>query len=185
MPGAGACRGARRSLLTRMRSAHPRSITSRACCCAATASCSASCSSARAACRRGGSSSTCTGAWRRAARFAAGGSSADSPASSLRCRRRRILLQSVSRDESRGPRVDLGADPLNLVGIVTPGERVPAIVEQSRAVRAGRAGRRAGRRRGAVPERRAETIRSGRSAICWFGAKDRWCVSRHPTQRTE
>ena len=83
-----------RCLLTRMRSAHPRSITSRACCCGAMASCSGSSWSARAACRRGGSSSTCTGAWRREGKFAAGGSSADSPASSSRCQRRRICSRA-------------------------------------------------------------------------------------------
>ena len=94
VPEPGGCRAlepaaARCALFpTRMRSAHPRWITSRACCCAATASCSGSSWSARAACRRGGSSSTCTGAWRRAAKFAAGDSSAASRASSSRCRKR-------------------------------------------------------------------------------------------------
>ena len=61
------------------------------------------------------------------------------------------LLRSIARDAAVDRVSISAADPLNLVGVVTPGERVPALYRQSRAVRAGRPSRGPGRRRSALP----------------------------------
>ena len=68
------------------------------------------------------------GGWRRAARSAAGASCRDSWASSLRSPGAIELLRSVRKTESTGESLQVtAADPLNLVGIVTPGPRVSTL----------------------------------------------------------
>ena len=105
------------------------SSTSCARCCAAGESCSGGCWRARrTGCRRGATCSCAAGGSRRAARSAAGASSPASPASSTRLRRRSRLLREARRKPREGHYVSLsGADPLNLVGILTPGARLPSL----------------------------------------------------------
>ena len=106
-----------------------RSSTSRARCCAATAWCSGACSSARpTGCRRGATCCASTAGSRRAARSAAAASSPASPASSSRCPRRsaRCARCGASRPPDAWVSVS-GADPLNLVGILTPGPKLAAL----------------------------------------------------------
>ena len=75
-------------------------------------------------CRRGASCTTSTDAWKRAARCAAAASSAALPASSSRCRKPPPCCAGPRATEGID-RVSLSAaDPLNLVGILTPGDRV-------------------------------------------------------------
>ena len=96
-------------------------------CCAATASSSAGCSPARPTPRRGASWRVSTAGSKRAARSAAAGSSPACRASSSRCRTR---WTSCARCGARRPTAAWStisaADPLNLAGIVTAGERVRA-----------------------------------------------------------
>ena len=83
-----------------------------------------------------------------AAKFAADDSWMDSWASSLRCRwqwigaRLRRLDAAHERNQQQGSRRKItlsAADPLNLVGILVPGERVPAISGNSVTYRDGAA----------------------------------------------
>ena len=93
----------------------------------ATASCSAICWRARRRRRRGAISCASTGAWRCAASCAAAASSAASWASSSRRPRPSRRCAPCAASRTRGEIVRLSAcDPLNLVGIITPGARVPA-----------------------------------------------------------
>ena len=66
-------------------------------------------------------------AWRIAGSSPEAGSCGASPASSSRSRRRPRPCKPSAEPSRRGARVRLsGADPLNLTGVVLPGERVPA-----------------------------------------------------------
>ena len=68
-----------------------------------------------------------TAGWRPGARFGAGGSSPVSSASSSPCPTPSPALREAHRAPAAGRLEAVSAcDPLNLVGIVTPGERVPA-----------------------------------------------------------
>ena len=106
-----------------------RSSTSRARCCAAGASSSGGCSRARrTGCRRGASCSCAAGGSRRAARSAAVASSPASAASSSRSGGDRAAARGAPQAARRGQLLSLsGADPLNLVGILTPGARLPSL----------------------------------------------------------
>ena len=112
------------------------SSTSRARCCAAGASCSGGCWRARRpGCRRGATCSCAAGGWRRAAKSAAAASSPASPASSSHCPRPSACCATCAASRPSGSCVSLsGADPLNLVGILTPGARLPALDRQPRAL---------------------------------------------------
>ena len=124
-PGAGRSCGAK----SPRRRASPRSSsTSPAPCSSATASSSGACSSAkRRGCRRG---ATCCAPRRleargeiRGGRFVAGVSGEQ-----FALPEAVGLLRDVRREERTGALVSLsGADPLNLVGILTPGARLPAL----------------------------------------------------------
>ncbi len=98
-------------------------------CCAATASSSGASSSARRrGCRRGASCCACCGVWKRAAKSAAADSSPASPASSSRCPKRSALLRETRRAPPSSSWISLSAaDPLNLIGNLLPGPRVPAV----------------------------------------------------------
>ena len=68
------------------------------------------------------------GRWRRAARSEAGASCRDFWASSFAQPEAIELLRSVRKTESTGESLQVtAADPLNLVGIVTPGPRVSTL----------------------------------------------------------
>ena len=63
-----------------------------------------------------------------AVKFAAAASSTDSSANNLPCRLRSNPCAPLASCSPRGETITLSAaDPLNLVGILVPGERVPAI----------------------------------------------------------
>ena len=65
---------------------------------------------------------------RRAGKFAAAASSPVSPASNSRCRRRSASCARFAASPASGEWVSLsGADPLNLIGILTPGQRLSAL----------------------------------------------------------
>ena len=82
----------------------------------------------RDGCRRGATCCASTAGSRRAARFAAAASSPASPASSSRCPDAVGLMREIRRKPASGEWVSLsGADPLNLVGILTPGPRLAAL----------------------------------------------------------
>ena len=125
---------------------------------AATASCSATCSRARARRRPGASCSASTARSRRAARSAAAASSPGFTGEQFALPEAVDALRAVRRAPREGAeRVEVSAaDPLNLVGILTPGARVPAVLGQPRRVRGRRAGGgragagRRGRTRGAL-----------------------------------
>jgi ATP-dependent Lhr-like helicase len=108
------------------------SITSPTRCCAATASSSGGSSSARPrGFRRGASCCGFSAGSKRAARFAAAGSSPPFPASSSRCRKRSISCArrgaaAASAAPPRGFRSS-AADPLNVIGSIVPGPKVPAL----------------------------------------------------------
>ena len=79
-----------------------------------------------------------SGGWRIAARFAAAVLSTDFWASNLRCRSRSTpCARCGSLSFARGTITLSAADPLNLVGILVPGERVPAISGNSVTFRDG------------------------------------------------
>ena len=154
MEDAGRWALARRARAERRPQREPRrSSMSRARCCAATAWCSGGCSSARpTGCRRGATCCASIAGSRRAARSAAGASSPASPASSSRCPRRSACCARCAASRRSDALVSLsGADPLNLVGILTPGPEARRAHRQPRALSRRRAGRAARRRRGAVP----------------------------------
>ena len=105
----------------------PGTSRSRASTSSATASCSAICWRARRRRRRGATWCASTGASRCAASCAAGAWSAASSASSSRCPRRSTRCAPPAASRTRGEIVRLSAcDPLNLVGIITPGPRIAA-----------------------------------------------------------
>ena len=89
------------------------------------------CCSANRSCRRGATWCASTGGWKRAARSAADASSPASAASSSPPRMRSAGCARCARRRSSDELVVLSAvDPLNLVGILTPEDRVPAISPQ-------------------------------------------------------
>jgi ATP-dependent helicase Lhr and Lhr-like helicase len=111
------------------RGAMRRSSRRARCCCGATASSCAMCWRARRRWRRGGSWWECSGGWRRAAWCVAGDLFRDLAESSLRCRRLpmrcgRIAMRTLA---DMPPLTMAAADPMNLVGIVIPGERTASI----------------------------------------------------------
>ena len=87
-----------------------------------------------------GAAHRATGASKIAARCAAADSSADSSASNSRCRSPSNRCAPRASVPPTGEIVTLSAaDPLNLVGIIVPGERVPAISGRYVAFRDGTA----------------------------------------------
>ncbi len=71
----------------------------------------------------------CCGAWRRAATFAAAASSPARRASSSRCPKRSRCCARRGARQPSGMLVSVsGADPLNLVGVIAPGAKVPALL---------------------------------------------------------
>ena len=79
-------------------------------------------------CRRGATCSCAAGGSRRAGRSAAGASSPASAASSTQLRRRSRCCARRAASAARRAMLALsGADPLNLVGILTPGARLPSL----------------------------------------------------------
>ena len=130
MPAAGLLSGAPPRPNARTPNARIRpSSTSRARCWRATASCSGGCWSAkRRGCRRGANCSASIAGWKVAATFAAAASSPGSRASSSRCPRRSACCAQRGGKPAADQWVSVsGADPLNLVGILTPGPRLPAL----------------------------------------------------------
>ena len=142
------------------------SSTSRAGCCCATASCSGACSSARpTGCRRG---ATCLRVYRRleargeirGGRFVAGFSGEQFALPDAVG-----MLREVRRQPASDAWVSLsGADPLNLVGILTPGAEARRADRQPRALPERPADRGARRRRGAVSREAGPRQRNGRPA---------------------
>ncbi|MCR6496675.1 hypothetical protein LJB71_10890 [Thermomonas sp. S9] len=75
--------------------------------------------------RRGARCCASISGWRRAARSAAGASSPGWPGRSSRCRRRWPGCVRCARAPDGGLLVVSAADPLNLAGLLLPGEKVP------------------------------------------------------------
>ena len=126
-------------------------------CCAAGAWSSGGCWHARrTGCRRGAICSCAAGAWRRAARFAAGASSRASAASSSPLPRRSHCCVRRAAARRTGTTLSLSAaDPLNLVGILTPGARLPSLAGNRVLYRDGVPIAVLSRRRGELPRRTA------------------------------
>ena len=122
-------------------------------CSSAMASSSGAWSSARpTGCRRGAICCAACAGSRRAARSAADGSSPASRASSSRCPKRSGCCATCDARSApaRSSRLS-GADPLNLVGVLTPGARLPALTGNRLLYRDGVPIALLGRWRGAVP----------------------------------
>ena len=69
-----------------------------------------------------------TGKWRRAAKFVAVILSVASAANNSRCRKQSAICVPCAKPRQSHDLVSLsGSDPLNLVGILTPGSRIPAL----------------------------------------------------------
>ena len=122
-----AARGRGRTALTRGRACGPRAAR------AATASSSgACCARSPAGCRRGATFCASTAGSKRAARFAAADSSRAFPASSSRCLKRSASCARCAASPRSGEWVSLsGADPLNLIGVLTPGQQARRAHRQS------------------------------------------------------
>ena len=131
------------------------SSMSRARCCAAMAWCSGACSRARPrGCRHGAICCASTAGWRRAARFAADASSPASPGEQFALPEAVGALRETRRKAHAGAFVSLsGADPLNLVGILTPGPQAGGADRQPRPLPRRPAGRDALGRERPVPRR--------------------------------
>ena len=110
------------------------------CYCAATEWSFATCWCAKPICRAGANCRSATGGWKIAAKCAAADSSMDLWESSSRFRSRsnRCAPNASCRTNANSERVIIAAaDPLNLVGIIVPGERIPAISGRSVTFRDG------------------------------------------------
>ena len=102
------------------------------CCLTATASSFATCWPAKPICRNGGICRWLSAGWKTAAKFAAANLSTDFWGSSSRLPVAVESLRATRKLPPSGETVTLSAaDPLNLVGILVPGERVPAISGRS------------------------------------------------------